>query len=152
MLTSGHNALRKGRYSQENQIYHVTFTTYLRQPEFIDFTAARTVCNAISAPGTLQGNELLAWTLMPDHIHLLFQLKAQEEISDFIRRIKSSSSLMVNRRLGRSGKLWAPGYYDHAIRNDENLLAVARYIVANPLRAGICSKVAQYPYWNAKWL
>jgi putative transposase len=152
MFPKGHGALRKGRYSQANQIYHVTFTTYLRKPVFSDFTAAKIVCRTITDSGILKGNELLAWTLMPDHIHLLFQLSEQDKISDFSRRIKSSSSLMVNRSLGCSGKLWASGYYDHAIRNDEDLLAVARYIVANPLRAGICRKVSEYPYWNAKWL
>ncbi|MGH8412134.1 MAG: REP-associated tyrosine transposase, partial [Pseudomonas sp.] len=38
------------------------------------------------------------------------------------------------------------------IRRDEDLPAVARYIVANPLRAGLVEKIGDYPLWDAVWL
>ena len=55
---------------------------------------------------------------------------------------------------GKSEKrpVWASAYHDHAIRDDEDLRAVARYIVANPLRAGLVKSVADYPFWDAVWL
>ena len=43
-------------------------------------------------------------------------------------------------------------HHDRALRRDEDLLAVARYIVANPLRAGLVRRVGDYPLWDAVWL
>jgi len=41
---------------------------------------------------------------------------------------------------------------DHALRTDENLLNVARYIIANPLRAGLVTRIGDYPLWDSIWL
>ncbi|MNN75503.1 hypothetical protein D3C81_1918110 [compost metagenome] len=54
--------------------------------------------------------------------------------------------------MGRTGKVWQSGYHDHALRRDEDLKAAARYLVANPLRAGLVKSVRDYPFWNAVWL
>jgi putative transposase len=51
-----------------------------------------------------------------------------------------------------AGALWANGFHGHAIRADENLLDVARYIVLNPVRAGLVTRVQMYPFWNSVWL
>jgi hypothetical protein len=53
---------------------------------------------------------------------------------------------------GRCGPLWQTGYHDRAIRDGEDLLPFARYIVANPLRAGLVEKIGDYPLWDASWL
>jgi len=52
--------------------------------------------------------------------------------------------------LGRP--VWQRGFHDHALRAEEDIVGVARYLVANPLRAGLCDKIGNYPYWNAQWL
>ncbi|MNE68641.1 hypothetical protein D3C80_1643130 [compost metagenome] len=51
-----------------------------------------------------------------------------------------------------SGRLWQKGFHDHALRREEDVKAVARYVVANPLRAGLVEKLADYPFWDAIWL
>lgn len=89
---------------------------------------------------------------MPDHLHWLVQLDEVLGLADLARRFKSVSALRINRRLGRSGPIWKPGYYDHLIRDDENLRDAARYIVANPLRAGLVERLGEYPLWDAVWL
>ena len=43
-------------------------------------------------------------------------------------------------------------HYDHALRKDEDVKKIARYIIANPLRAGLVEKIEDYPYWDAVWL
>ncbi|MFB6261862.1 MAG: transposase, partial [Thiohalorhabdaceae bacterium] len=48
--------------------------------------------------------------------------------------------------------VWQPGFHDRAIRREEDLEAVARYVVANPLRAGLVDRIADYPHWDAAWL
>jgi REP element-mobilizing transposase RayT len=95
---------------------------------------------------------MLAWVLMPDHAHWLLQLGEKDELGIVVNRLKSSSSRLANRVLDRQGMFWAPAYHDHALRAEEDLLNIARYIVANPLRAGLVQRIGDYPFWNAIWV
>ncbi|MED5608040.1 transposase [Pseudomonas sp. JH-2] len=97
-------------------------------------------------------NSLLAWVLMPDHAHWLIQLGAGERLETSIGRLKAVSTRNFNRRLGREGKVWAPAFHDRGLRREEDLRRVARYVVANPVRAGLVWRVGDYPFWNAVWL
>jgi hypothetical protein len=69
-----------------------------------------------------------------------------------VQTLKSFSAKNINREIEAKGRIWQAGYFDHAIRNEKHLRSVARYIVANPLRAGLVDEVAQYPHWDAIWL
>ena len=58
----------------------------------------------------------------------------------------------INERLSRKGKVWDKAYHDHALRKDEDVKRVARYIVANPLRKRLVDKIVDYPLWDAVWI
>ena len=67
--------------------------------------------------------------------------------------LKRHSAQLVNAALGMGGsRLWQPGYFDRALRAEEDVRRVARYIVANPLRAGLCERIGDYPLRDATWL
>ncbi len=89
---------------------------------------------------------------MPDHMHWLVQLDDRLPLAGLVKRFKTVSALHANRQRGHTGSFWQPGYYDHLIRDDENLCDAARYIVANPLRAGLVERLGDYPLWDAVWL
>jgi len=95
---------------------------------------------------------MLAWVLMPDHWHGLLQLGEQDELSTVMRRLKSASAQQSNRILARTGTIWSKAFHDHALRSEDDLQETARYIVANPIRAGLVTRVGDYPFWNAVWL
>ncbi len=88
---------------------------------------------------------------MPDHLHWLIELR-QGSLSNLMQRFKSRSARALNQAQGHSGSLWQKGFHDRALRREENVLSIARYIVANPLRAGLVKSVRQYPHWDAVWL
>jgi putative transposase len=90
--------------------------------------------------------------LMPDHAHWLIQLGDKRSLSMTVNHIKSASARMSNRSLNRQGPLWDRAFYDHLLRADEDLRQAARYIIANPIRAGLVRRAADYPFWNAVWL
>ncbi len=148
----GHKALRKGRVSLPNHIYSITTTTLNRQRFFDDFIAGCAAARCFENTIILGDAKMLAWVLMPDHAHWLVGLGKQDSLSIVVNRLKSSSSRLANKILGRRGILWEPGYYDHALRAEEELLDTARYIIANPLRAGLVKRVGDYPFWNAIWV
>jgi len=94
----------------------------------------------------------MAFVVMPDHLHWLVQLIGNRSLSDSVCVVKSGSARIINAAGSSRGTVWQRGFYDRAIRKDDDLVAIARYIVANPLRAGIVRSVADYPLWDAIWL
>jgi REP-associated tyrosine transposase len=93
-----------------------------------------------------------AFVVMPDHFHWLLQLMNGGSLSRTLHNVKAGSTRGINRFLGRHGSIWQKGFYDRALRSDDDLKSVARYIVANPVRAGIVKRYGDYPLWDAKWL
>ena len=89
---------------------------------------------------------------MPDHRHGLLQLRQTTTLADLMRQAKGSSARQTNRQLGRAGPVWMPGFHDRALRKEVDVLQAARYIIANPVRAGLVNRVGDYPYWDAVWL
>ncbi len=100
----------------------------------------------------------LAFVVMPDHLHWLFVLQNNHSLADVMRSVKGFSGSKIQRirrekgEISTSQPLWQDSYYDHAVRKEEDLRQMARYIIANPLRANIVKTVANYPLWDAKWL
>lgn len=86
---------------------------------------------------------------MPDHWHGLIEL-GEEALSRVVGRAKACAAREWKQHDDR--KLWAPGFHDRAVRSHQNLHDVARYIVANPLRAGLVDRIGDYPYRDAIWI
>jgi putative transposase len=148
----GHAALRKGRESVPNGIYLVTATTLNRITAFENFHAACAASRCFEDGAVLGDAAMLAWVLMPDHAHWLVELSEHDVLSEVVNRIKSASARHANRALDRKGALWSAGFHDHALRAEDDLAGTARYVVANPLRAGLVNHIGDYPFWNAKWI
>ena len=148
----GHKALRQGRFSEPGRAYLVTTVTQGRQPLFLDLYAARSVITELKRCQEQGDVESLAWVLMPDHLHWLFALAKAPSLSRVMQGFKSRSAIAVNRCLARQGKVWQSAYHDHGLRDDEDLRETARYVVANPLRAGLARSIGDYPHWDAVWL
>lgn len=145
--------LRKGRVSIPGQIFLITTVTHKRQPTFSDFYCARIVVNTLKYTEQTCGLESLSFVLMPDHLHWLFSLGEKSSLSQVVGNMKRRSSYRVNEFKDRSSlPVWQPGYRDYALRKEDEIRDVARYIVANPLRAGLVEKIGDYPLWDAVWL
>lgn len=148
----GHRALRRGRSGLPWHAYLVTTTAFERRTWFADFNAACAASRCFEDERILSGTRMLAWVLMPDHAHWLLQLGGTADLSGTVNRLKSASARSANRVLGRSGPLWQRAFHDHALRAEDDLPAIARYVVANPVRAGLVQRAWDYPFWNALWL
>lgn len=139
-------ALRKGRVSVPGQVYHVTAATLDRRPVFSDFRAARVLVQALRQAQARDEAKTLAFVVMPDHVHWLMQLGERAFLSDVVAAVKGVTAHALG------GRIWQSGFHDHALRQEEDLPALARYIVANPLRAGLVARVGDYSHWDAVWL
>jgi REP element-mobilizing transposase RayT len=143
--------LRVGRYPEPSRIYLLTTNTLDREPVFKDFGLGRMVVDQFRSAQEQGWANSLAWVVMPDHFHWLIELQ-QCSLSELMQKTKSLSTRSVNMSTGRRGSLWQQGYHDRALRRDEDLVKLARYVVANPLRAGLVEKLGEYPLWDAIWV
>jgi hypothetical protein len=66
--------------------------------------------------------------------------------------VKARSAIAINKARRRNGRLWQADFHDKTIRRDQELIKVARYIIANPLRANLVQYIGDYPLWDAIWL
>lgn len=142
--------LRKGRYSQFGGIYLITTVTHYRAPLFTDFHLGRIVVDTLKNESV--NAKTLAYVIMPDHLHWLAQLMIDIPLCDVMQSIKSVSSHRINHSLGRKGPVWQSRYHDHTVRREEDVRALAKYIIANPLRANLVQNIGDYPLWDAVWL
>lgn len=143
--------LRKGRFSKTGHTYLLTAVVHERRPIFTDWPIGRLLVTELRAAEEDGLAQSQAWVVMPDHLHWLITLQTGT-ISKLMQRIKGRSAISINRALGNNGQLWQKGFHDRAIRKEEDLQAIARYVVANPLRAGLVDKIGDYPLWDAIWL
>ena len=89
---------------------------------------------------------------MPDHVHWLMQLSEAKSLSACVGTMKSYAARRIVAHGVQAGPIWQNGYMDRAIRREKDLIRVARYIVANPLRAGIVDDIGHYPLWDSVWM
>jgi putative transposase len=92
-----------------------------------------------------EGFVILAYCLMPDHVHLLVEgTTPVADLRRFVTRTKQSSGQVYART--NDARLWDEGYHDRVLRKETDVREVARYIVWNPVRAGLSQTPADYPY------
>ena len=102
---------------------------------------AEIVQNAIK-PFSAQRYRLLAWCVMPNHVHVVLQPSGEHKLPDILHSWKSLSGNKINAAVKRKGELWQPEYFDHLVRSEKDLARCVDYAWRNAERAG-------FPEW--KW-
>jgi len=139
----GQRALRKGRVSLPGQAYVLTTVTHQRRALFADLYLGRKVVAAMRRVQEQGWARTLAFVVMPDHLHWLFVL-GDTTLGKVAQAVKGGSARAMSGRV--TAPVWQRGYFDHAVRGDEDLRVMARYVVANPLRAGLVERRRNMPY------
>ena len=93
--------------------------------------------------------ELLAWVVMPNHVHVLF---AQREVTlgKVVGSWKSYTAKEANRILGRTGQFWDEDYWDTYLRDEAQERRTRRYIENNPVKACLVREPGQWPWGSAR--
>ena len=81
--------------------------------------------------------ELLAWAVMPNHVHAVVRPLGTHTLTDILHSWKSFAAKQANSILGHQGQLWQEEYYDHLIRDEEDFNNEVNYVVNNPAKAGL---------------
>ncbi len=123
------------RYFQKGSAYFITSVTFNRQPILIDYVDI--ILNAKDKIIKGSSCDIIAYTVLPDHFHLLFSPNEQD-FTKIIQRFKMSfamSYLKVTNQ--KSGRVWQKRYWDHIIRDETDMNNHVDYIHYNSVKHGI---------------
>ena len=97
---------------------------------------ARSEVRDIVKESIMHGNgtdyDVFAFVIMPNHVHLLIKPLGEVTADISVGRIKHFSAMMINKLLGKSGKVWMRESFDRIVRNNDQLQRYIRYILSNP--------------------
>ena len=128
-------------YRGRGLVFLVTVCTNDRHPWFSRHPAlADDAAAGIEDIAAARGTILHAWCVMPDHVHLLID---DVDVTAFVRVFKGKLTSSA-RWTDPARRLWQRSFHDHALRSGECVEKTVRYILSNPVRAGIVAVASQY--------
>lgn len=137
------------RFIFENHVYHTISTTRGRRPVFKNPATAEILVDTLRFVGQSRKAFVLAYAVMPDHLHLVLVPHPTGTISEVMHSVKGYSAREINKLLGRRGALWQQSFYDRVIRNEEQLLQTVAYVESNPVTAGLAATPSDYRFCSA---
>jgi REP element-mobilizing transposase RayT len=119
--------------------------TWLRHPEI-----AAVVAEAIHYRDT-KTYDLDAFCIMPNHVHMVVGVERSDtSLYKILQSLKAFTARKCNELLGREGDFWQHESYDHIIRDEAELDRTVRYVLNNPVEAGLCGEWQNWPWTYVK--
>ena len=129
--------------------YFLTFCTYSRRCVFTKQERVDLTLLQIERSAVEEQFALVAYCFMPDHLHLLVEGHgSSSDCRRFISRAKQFSGFYYSKVFG--DRLWQRYGFERALRNEEETLVVAKYVLRNPVRAGLVRRVEDYPFAGSR--
>jgi REP element-mobilizing transposase RayT len=133
----------------ENVVVHANTHATGNESLFVDAHDRLSFLAHLGFVCTRRGLRLLAYCLMTNHYHLLFETIRPEQDAA-MRDLNSRHCRRFNERHGRRGTLVQRRYHALLIEDDAHLLQALRYIVLNPVGAGLCAAPEDWPWSSAR--
>jgi putative transposase len=93
---------------------------------------------------------LLAWCIMPNHVHVVIDIPGDHSLGDIVRSWKAFTARRANTQLGRSGSFWHADYFDRYMRDEDHLSRTVEYVEENPVKAGLAKVASDWPWSSAR--
>ncbi|MBY0495918.1 MAG: transposase [Cyanobacteria bacterium] len=125
--------------------YFITICVDKRSPVFLDIELGRYIVAQLLIFAEQFGFEVIAYCVMPDHIHVLLAGQRDDSfLLPFLKRYKQATGYNWKHERNHRSRLWQEGYYDRILRDHDPTEGVIRYILENPVRAGIIEDAREY--------
>lgn len=129
--------------------YVVTCCTDTRLPWFTNTALVDAVWDVFSRQAASHTMAVHAYCFMPDHLHMLLEGRSPgADLCRFVATAKQRAAFVARRWV--VGRMWQQGYHERVLRDHEPTLLVARYIVNNPVRAGLSRTPSEYPFLGSE--
>lgn len=139
---------RHARQLAESAIYHVMLRGVNRDAIFLEDEDFERFLHALDVTKELSGCAVLAYCLMPNHVHLVVRTN-REPLASVMKRLGVRYAGWFNRKYGRVGHLFQDRFRSRAVETDEYFAALLRYVWANPVEAGLAARPADYR-WSSR--
>ena len=137
---------RIARGLSDGALYHVINRGNARQEVFHKDEDYQAIINLMVEAKERYEVEVCAYCFMPNHFHLLLRPVQGEELSKWMQWLMTSHVRRYHKHYKTSGHVWQGRYKSFIVAQDDHLLTVVRYIEGNPLRAGLASSAANWPW------
>jgi REP-associated tyrosine transposase len=125
--------------------YSLSFCTDARRHLFADREVVELVLQQLLRAANEQKFAVIAYCFMPDHLHLLIEGTSDDSDGKrFMKAFKQYSGYYYAK--ARQCTLWQRYGFEHVLRDDEATVEVVKYILRNPVRAGLAASVEEYPF------
>jgi REP element-mobilizing transposase RayT len=140
---------RCGRMKSETGIYHVMLRGINQQVIFEDDEDCEKMLQTLIDVKAVSKCKIFAYCLMQNHVH--FVLKEEEEgVDQIFRRVGARYVYWYNVKYKRTGHLFQDRFKSEVINDNNYLLTVLRYVHQNPIKAGLCENLSEYPWSSYK--
>ncbi|HZR95682.1 MAG TPA: transposase [Gaiellaceae bacterium] len=129
----------------DTALAHVTNRGNNRAPIYRDSVDYLTFLRMLADVVAVRGWTRHAYCLMPNHYHLLIECP-ETDLARGMHLLNGRYARRFNQRHGRTGHLFQGPYDVESVTRDEHLLEACRYIVLNPVRAGLCALPSEWPW------
>jgi REP element-mobilizing transposase RayT len=140
---------RTARKKSESGIYHIMLRGINRQAVFLDEEDSRHFLDVLQLCKGISEYRVYAYCLMGNHVHLLLQT-GKEPLELAMKRICTRFVVWYNAKYDRIGHLFQDRYKSEPVDDDTYFITVLRYILRNPVKAGICENPEAYELSSAK--
>lgn len=136
---------KQNRLNPENykspHIYYLTLNCFDRSKHFLNSLTVQDCVSELVKLSKKYNAKIWAYCFMPDHLHLLLDT---EDCIKFMKDFKQITGYQFKKKTGRA--LWQKSYYDHILRKQEDLIGTIKYILNNPVRAGLAGHYLDHSY------
>jgi REP element-mobilizing transposase RayT len=133
------------RNEQPGAIYHVLARGVDRRRIFVDDEDYQTYTRLLAAVVRRQGWHLLAYCLMPNHVHLLIETP-ETNLANGMQWLHARYARAFNDRHARRGHLFEAPFKSPRVTTEADLIRVTGYIAANPVKAALCTRAMDWPW------
>ena len=132
----------------EPYTYSFTICTADRLHIFNNNENSELVANTIKEDAKRYDTDVIAYCIMPDHIHLLLQPNGKLPVTRYVDLVKGKITRLLHRN-GFSGKVWQRGYFEHILRRSEKPGNLVKYVLENPVRRGLVDSFHDFAWsWD----
>jgi REP element-mobilizing transposase RayT len=126
----------------------LTIGTWDRRPHFLERALVSLVVDHLRVASLDCAFAIVVYCFMPDHLHALVAGTSDDaNFRNFVRLAKQRTSFHARRII--RGRLWQQSFFDRTLRVDDVLHETIRYIVMNPVRAGLAATPLDYDFWGS---
>ncbi|MDQ0473502.1 transposase [Labrys wisconsinensis] len=129
--------------------HHVTQRGNRRERVFFTEDDYRAYLNLLKAYLPKSGTRLLAWCLMPNHVHLLAVPDGQDGLRALLGEVHRRYTAGINARNGWTGHLWQ-GRFGSVVMEEDHLVHAVRYVCLNPVRAKLVTRAEDWPWASTR--